>query len=75
MPNWTNKHQMSLMGKQDDFKKDDLIEFGKRQGIKKPEEIIELIVETVSCWRQTFAPTTDVPKSLKAEIEKSHRLF
>jgi len=47
---WTNKHQMSINGKRDNFSKDDLIPVGNEMNIKSGGKIIDDIVEVVSSW-------------------------
>lgn len=47
---WTNKHQMSINGKQDGFTFYDLETVGRRMDINNPNEIIEKITEVVSNW-------------------------
>ena len=49
---WTNRHQMSLNGKQDGFKYDDLKTVGERVGINRPDEIIEKVVDVASHWNE-----------------------
>lgn len=49
---WTDKHQMSLNHKRDNFTFDDLVTVGERVGISRPHEIIEEIVGVVSEWRR-----------------------
>ena len=48
---WTNRHQLSLNGKQDNFTMEDLQKVGENMGIRKHKQIIEEIQETVSHWR------------------------
>ena len=45
---WTNRHQLSLNGKQDNFTMEDLQKVGENMGIRKHKQIIEEIQETVS---------------------------
>jgi serine/threonine-protein kinase HipA len=70
---WTNVHQMSVGGKRDNFRREDILALGKRQGIKKALDILEQTIEVVSKW-QEFADMTDVGPELRAAIGKSHRL-
>lgn len=49
---WTSRHQMSLNGKQDKFKYDDLKTVGEKAGIKRPDEIIENVVDVASHWTE-----------------------
>jgi serine/threonine-protein kinase HipA len=47
---WTNKHQLSLNGKRDNFTMQDLLQVAKKQSIKNAKEIIEQILDIVSQW-------------------------
>lgn len=49
---WTNRHQMSLNGKQDDFTYADITSIAENMGIRSSKSIIEQIVENVSNWKQ-----------------------
>lgn len=49
---WTNKHQMSLNGKRDNFSLNDLIEFGEKADLKKikAKKIISEIADVFANW-------------------------
>ena len=70
---WTSVHQSSINGKFDDFKRNDLIEFGKTFGIKNSKLIIQEIIEAVSKWDQ-IAQDVDIPKNIISAINKNLRL-
>lgn len=65
---WTNKHQMSLNGKQDNFTYQDLIDVAQNTGINRPEAIIEKTVETISKWMD-YAKDCGVKESHARQIE------
>lgn len=48
---WTNRHQMSLNGKQDNFTLADLISVAENMGIRNGKGIIEQTTEVVSKWK------------------------
>ena len=48
---WTNRHQMSLNGKQDNFTREDLIIVAENMGIRNSKTIIEQIQDTVGSWK------------------------
>lgn len=48
---WTNRHQMSLNGKQDNFTREDLIIVAENMGIRNSKTIIEQIQDTVGTWK------------------------
>ena len=50
---WTNRHQLSLNGKQDNFTMEDLQKVGENMGIREHKQIIEKVQETVSYWHET----------------------
>lgn len=70
---WTSVHQSSINGKFDDFKRSDLIEFGKIFGVKNSKLIIQEIIDSVSKWDQ-IAQEVDIPKSITSTINKNLRL-
>jgi serine/threonine-protein kinase HipA len=67
---WTNQHQLSLNGKQDNFTYDDLLVVAKRMDIKNSREIIQQIVETVSQW-ESYAKKADVKKEYITQIKET----
>lgn len=67
---WTNRHQMSINGKQDEFTRDDLVEVAERMGIKRGKEIIEKVIDTVSEWEK-FAKEAGVTLSHTKEIKSN----
>lgn len=71
---WTNRHQMSLNGKRDNFEYEDLLIVGKRQGIQRPEDIIDQVIEVVSCWKQ-YANDAGVHPEHRDLVEKAHLLL
>jgi serine/threonine-protein kinase HipA len=71
---WTSQHQMSIRGKRDGFTKQDLIDFAKEQSIKKPENLIDQVAESVNNWHK-FASSTGVNQNRLSTIEKTFRRF
>lgn len=49
---WTNRHQMSINGKQDNFTLEDLITVAKNMGIRNSMRIIEQIQTAVGAWKE-----------------------
>ena len=47
---WTNKHQMSVNGKRDNFSIQDLIKVGEDQDINNPKNIIDQTISIVNNW-------------------------
>lgn len=71
---WTNRHQMSINGKRDDFIRDDLLSIGREMNIKSCAAIIDEIVEVVSNWAE-YAKNAGVRASQIQAIGKVHRLL
>ena len=67
---WVSQHCLSINGKRKDITRYDLISVAKRMNIKKPEQIINQIVDVVSKWRK-YAEKTSVDKVLLKAIEKT----
>lgn len=65
---------MSVNGKRDDFELDDLIAFGKTEGLKptKAKKMIESISSTVSQWME-FADECGVEEKKAKQIALTHR--
>jgi serine/threonine-protein kinase HipA len=71
---WTQRHQMSLNGRLDDFERADLIAFGESAGLKRvpAERIIDEIAQSVRKWPE-YAGLAGVPESATAAIGHSFR--
>lgn len=67
---WTDRHQLSLNGKQSDFTRADLQQVAENMGIRKSGVIIDQIVEVASRWKE-YALSSGVTKSFSAQIEKN----
>lgn len=70
---WTNRHQMTISGKRDEFTSEDLIVISKQYGIKGAKEILEEVITAVSQWTR-FAKEAGVTSDLRRAISKTHRL-
>lgn len=71
---WTNKHQLSLNGKRDDFIKEDLLKVGYDMDIKNPKIIVEQIEQCVSNF-SFYAKEAGVSAQFSQIIEKNIRKF
>lgn len=49
---WTNRHQLSVNGKQDGFTMEDLQQVGERMGIRSHKTVIGEVQEAVSHWNE-----------------------
>ena len=70
---WTNKHQMSVGGKRDEFVRADLGKAAKDFGIRRPGEIIDTVIESIRRW-PAHASELHLPKSRISDIASTHRL-
>ena len=70
---WTNRHQMTVNGKQADFRRQDLIEAAERFLIKKPRNILAEVGAAVRRWPQ-FAKQSQVEAGRIKAIAATHRL-
>ena len=71
---WTRDHQMSILGKRNNFKINDVLRFAESSGIRKfvARRILDKIVDTVSDW-PIFAIEAGVEKSDVQRIQRTHR--
>lgn len=65
--NWTSKHQMSINNKWDEITRADLIATAKNMNIKRPEIIIEQVIDSVNLWYK-FAKDYDIPNDTIKQI-------
>ena len=70
---WTNRHQMSVNGKRDDFTRDDLATVARQFGIKDDRDLIEQVGTAVSAWPR-FAKEAGVRDEQQKTIARTHRL-
>jgi len=72
---WTNKHQMSINGKRDDFTIKDLVELGIKADLSelKAKNIIEEILKVVKNWKKYFKEC-NVPENIIDGINGNLRL-
>ena len=70
---WTNRHQMSLNGKRDNFTRSDLLVVAEQFGIKRAADIIAAVGAAVADWNR-FAKDAGVDRALIRTIARSHRL-
>ena len=70
---WTNRHQMSINGKRDDFTRADLLTVAQQYGLKDAEEYIEQVAAAVAHWPR-FAKEAGVKSDQQLTISRTHRL-
>jgi len=67
---WVSQHSMSIKGKRKNIDRSDLLIVAKKMNIKKPQEIINQVKNSVSQWSK-FANQTEVCNDLKNGIMKT----
>lgn len=70
---WTNKHQMTINGKRDNFSYDDLLSVAASVGVPKAKEIIAEVCSAVGNW-PNYAKEAGVKKNVMNEVAQYHRL-
>lgn len=72
---WTNKHQMQINGKADNFSRDDLIELGRKADLKKvvASRIIDETIDVFQKW-SAYAKKSGVGATHVKEIKAYLRL-
>jgi len=70
---WTNRHQMSINGKRDEFARADLLTVGRQFGVKGGGDLLEQITTAVSAWPR-FAKEGGVTSDQQKAIGRTHRL-
>jgi serine/threonine-protein kinase HipA len=70
---WTNRHQMSINGKRDDFMRADLLAVAGHHGIKDADDLIDQVASAVADWPR-FAREAGVKGDQQKAISKTHRL-
>lgn len=65
--NWTSKHQMSINNKWDEITRADLIATAKNMNIKRPELIIEQVIDSLNLWYK-LAKEYDIPNDTIKQI-------
>lgn len=71
---YTSQHQMSVNGKRDGFSRDDLLQVARSMNIKKANEIIEQVINSVATW-VSVAKDVNLPEKQIDLIGATHRLF
>jgi serine/threonine-protein kinase HipA len=69
---WTNRHQLSLNGKRDDFTLDDLLKVSEKSDIKNAGEIVQQVIEAVSQWN-AYASEAEVKSEHITQIRQTFR--
>jgi len=70
---WTNRHQLSLNGKRDEFTMNDLLVVAEKADITNARNIVQQISETVSQW-EYYAKEAEVTPDYMNQIKATLRL-
>jgi serine/threonine-protein kinase HipA len=71
---WTNTHQMTANGKRDQFTPEDLEAVARPFRIRTWKTVLDQVCQAISEWPK-LAQRVGVPKTIAAEISKTHRLY
>ena len=66
---WLQRHQLSVNGKRENITEQDLLFVARQMSIKKPDEIIENVKETVNHWKN-YAKECNIDKQQTDYIEQ-----
>tara|TARA_R110002049_G_scaffold216946_2_gene388370 strand:+ start:1383 stop:2678 length:1296 start_codon:yes stop_codon:yes gene_type:complete len=64
---WVSQHALSINGKRANFTRKDLVTIAASMNIKKPNQIIDQIIEVVNNWPK-YAKQVNIPAALKNRI-------
>ena len=67
---WVSRHSLTLNGKREGFNREDLLQVAKQMNIKRADQIISEIHNTVNQWF-SYARQVGVHKNLKKEISRN----
>ncbi|MGO9244422.1 MAG: type II toxin-antitoxin system HipA family toxin, partial [Verrucomicrobiia bacterium] len=70
---WTNRHQMTINGKREEFTRADLLTIPEQHGIKDAVALLEQVADAVAGWSR-FAEEAGVENDQQRAISKTHRL-
>jgi serine/threonine-protein kinase HipA len=71
---WTDRHQMTVNGKRDQFRKEDLLAVAASSDLKGAEQVIQQVLDAVKQWPE-FAGQAGVDKQRIEHIAKQHRIY
>jgi len=71
---WIRNHQLSINGKRDEITKQDLLFLAKEMNIKKPNDLVERVTESVKKWKH-FAELAGLSKEQASAISKTHVFY
>jgi serine/threonine-protein kinase HipA len=71
---WTDRHQMTVNGKRDQFTKEDLLSVAASSDLKGAEQVIQKVLEAVKQWPE-FAGQAGVDNKRTENITKQHRVY
>jgi serine/threonine-protein kinase HipA len=70
---WTDRHQMTINGKRDQFNKEDLLAVAASSDLKGAEQVIQEVLDAVEQWPD-FAEQTGVDINQIRHIAEQHRM-
>ena len=71
--NWLARHQMTINGKLENIRRNDLLAVGRQMNIKKDKEIVKTVLRIVNNWK-TYASQAGIPLKQSEAIGSMHLL-
>jgi serine/threonine-protein kinase HipA len=71
---WMKAHQLSVNGKHENISRQDLLTVAKKINIKKPDEIIDQVIDAASGWKK-YAAIAEVSSDQLKAIGKTFLLY
>lgn len=71
---WTNQHQMSVNGKRDDIRQEDILAVAESISLNKADQIIQQVADAINRWPE-FAAEAGIKSEVTKEIGKYHRIM
>lgn len=71
---WTSQHQMSVNGKRDNFKREDLLAVAHVSDLKHADKVIDEVLNAVNNWAD-YADKAVLDETRMQAIKKQHRIL
>jgi len=71
---WTSQHQMSVNGKRDNFKREDLLAVAHVSDLKHADKVIDEVLNAVNNWAD-YADNAVLDETRMQAIKKQHRIL
>jgi len=71
---WTSQHQMSINGKRDNFKREDLLAVAHTSDLRHADKVIDEVKNAVNNWAN-YADKAGLDETRMQSIKKQHRIL